>query len=240
MKFLLLRDFRRALVQIADPAFRTVLLKSIGWTLLLVGPPVFGFAAIIGLISGFLAWLLPDQLTLPWIGTMTTGAASLSGFGLSVLLFLMSVLMLPVASAFVGLYQESIAARVERRFYPALPDADPVPFWDGVWDGLRFLGFFALTNTIALVVYLTLPLLAPYVFWILNGLLLGRQFFELAAMRRIGRKPALRLMRRHYRQIWLAGIVLAVPMTLPLFNLVIPIVGVAVYTHMFHRLCSRP
>jgi len=235
---LFLRDFRRALAQVTDPAFRGVLLKSLGWTVLLLGPFVVGFAAFIGMISGFLAWILPASVSLPWIGSFSTGAASLSGFGWTVLLFLSSVLMIPVAAAFVGFYQEDIAARVEARYYPSLPPAAPISFSDGLWDGARFLGFFAVVNIAALVVYLSSPLLAPYVFWLVNGLLLGRQFFELAAMRRIGRKPALKLLRRHYVQIWAAGVLLAIPMTIPVFNLVLPIIGVAVYTHMFHRVTS--
>jgi len=232
----LLQDFRRALAQITDPAFFRVLLRALGWTIALLGPFVFGFAAVIGLLSGLLSWILPGQITLPWIGSIGTGAAHLSGFGWTVLLFLSSLLMIPVASAFVGFYQEEIAARVEARYYPDLRPADPVSFADSLWDGLRFLGFFALVNIVGLVIYLSSPLLAPYIFWLVNGLLLGRQFFELAAMRRIGRKPALKLLRRHYLQVWIAGVILAVPMTIPVFNLVIPIVGVAVYTHMFHRL----
>ncbi len=232
----LLRDFSRALRQIADPAFRHVLLRSLGWTLALLGPFVLGFAGMIGLLSGLLSWILPTHLSLPLIGTFATGAGALSGFGWSVLLFLTSVLMIPVAAAFVGFYQEEIAARVEAQYYPALAPAAPVSFADSLWDGVRFLGFFALVNILGLVIYLSSALLAPYVFWLVNGLLLGRQFFALVAMRRVGRKPAMQLLRRHYLQVWLAGVLLAVPMTIPIFNLLIPILGVAVYTHMFHRL----
>lgn len=230
------RDFQRALAQMLDPAFSGVLVRSVGWTLLFLGPFVFGFAAVMSAVSGILAWIIPDQITLPVIGSFSTGASALSGFGLRVVLFLSSVLMIPAASGFVGFYQERIAARVEQRFYPDLSAAAPISFADGLIEGLRFLGLFLLLNTAALILYFSSQTLAPYIFWLVNGLLLGRQFFEMTAMRRIGRKPALKLLRAHYFEIWAAGVVLAIPMTIPIFNLVIPIAGVAVYTHMFHRL----
>ncbi|MBL3566956.1 hypothetical protein JMM59_18345, partial [Rhodovulum sulfidophilum] len=58
----------------------------------------------------------------------------------------------------------------------------------------------------------------------------------MAAMRRLGRQGARDLRRRHGATIFLAGLLMAVPLSLPLVNLVIPILGAAVFTHLVNRL----
>ena len=222
-------DFAKALAQIGDPAFRRVLVRALLITLAILGPFVFGTAAVI-------QWVVPDQVSLPFIGPIDWLNEALAGAGLAVLLFLSSFLMIPVAGAIVGLFQDEIADAVEERHYPGLPPTPRAPLWDTLVDGLRFMGLFAVVNLLALVVYLLSSLLAPVVFWLVNGFLLGREYFQLVAMRRLGRRQADRLRRRHLLQIWLAGVLMAVPLTVPVLNLIVPILGVATYTHMFHRL----
>ena len=80
------------------------------------------------------------------------------------------------------------------------------------------------------------PPLAPVVFVLVNGFLLGREYFQLVAMRRLGPEGARALARRHFWRLWLGGTLMAAPLTVPLLNLVIPILGVAVFTHQYHRL----
>ena len=44
------------------------------------------------------------------------------------------------------------------------------------------------------------------------------------------------LWRRQLPRLWLAGTAMVVPMSVPVLNLVVPIIGVAVFTHQFQRL----
>ena len=81
-----------------------------------------------------------------------------------------------------------------------------------------------------------MPPLAPFVFWLVNGFLLGREYFQLVAVRRMPVAEAAALRRRHAGRLWLAGVLMAVPLSVPVLNLVVPIVEVAVFTHQFHRL----
>ena len=69
--------------------------------------------------------------------------------------------------------------------------------------------------------------------------MLGREYFQLVAMRRLGRAGAKQAFRDNLFTIWMAGGLMAVPLSLPLVNLVIPILGVATFTHLFHRLNAR-
>jgi len=81
-----------------------------------------------------------------------------------------------------------------------------------------------------------LPPLTPFIFFGLNGFLLGREYFQIAAMRREGRQGAKALRRKHIGQIWFAGVLMALPLTIPIFNLIIPVLGAATFTHLYHRL----
>jgi CysZ protein len=222
-------DFGKALGQMWDPAFRRILLRSILITLALLGPFVFGFSA-------FLQWIVPESVNIPFYGPVTFLDNLASGLGFVALLFLTSFLMIPVAVMFIGFSLDSVAAAVEAKYYPHLPAVPRQPLMDAVIDSIRFLGVLAIVNLLALIVYFASTLLAPVIFWAVNGLMLGREYFQLVAMRRLSRKDADALRRRYFLPIWFAGTLMAIPLTVPLLSLFIPILGVATFTHQFHRL----
>ena len=224
-------DIARAIGQFTDPAFRRVLALGLGLTLaLLVG------AAI---ATGWLvAALMPDSFTLPFIGQVTFLENIAAGVSVLGVLALSTVLMIPVASAFTGLFLDDVADAVETRHYPALGPVKRQPFLSALADSARFLGVMLVANLCALVLYLAFAPLAPLIFWGLNGFLLGREYFQLVAIRRLGPVEAGRMRRRNSARIWLAGTLMAIPLTIPLVNLLVPIIGVATFTHLFHRLDS--
>lgn len=219
----------RAIGQMGDRRFQGVLLRGIGLTVALL-------IAVIWLVMWGAGWLVGDSITLPWIGTITwlDNVASLAA--LPVMLLMSVFLMVPVASAITSLFLDAVAQAVEDAHYPHLGPATPVSFADGLRDSLGFLGTLVLANMVALVLYLIFAPLAPFIFWALNGFLLGREYFTLAAMRRVGRAEAQRLRRRHLLTIWAGGVLMAVPLTIPVVNLMIPVLGAATFTHIFHRL----
>ncbi len=218
-------DFLKALGQIGDPKFRAVLFKGIGLTILLLAGATWG-----------LQLLLPDTISLPWFGEIEWLSSLLSGFAVFAMIGLSVFLMVPVASAFTGLFLDQITDAVEAKHYPHLPPAAGTPLNQMLIDTLSFLGLLIVVNMLALVIYLLSTVLAPVIFWIVNGLLLGREYFQMVAMRRVGRKAAKVLRRRHFMQIWIAGILMAVPLSVPVLNLIVPVLGVATFTHLFHRL----
>lgn len=61
---MIVADFLKALGQLGDPRFQSVLWRGIGLTLLLL-------AAIFAALFWLIGWLVPDTFTLPWIGTIT-------------------------------------------------------------------------------------------------------------------------------------------------------------------------
>jgi uncharacterized protein involved in cysteine biosynthesis len=91
-------------------------------------------------------------------------------------------------------------------------------------------------NIFAVFLYAIFPFAAFLLFYALHGVRLGREKVPQAAMRRIGRARAKELCKQHRAKIWLAGCLMAVPLTFPLINLVIPILGAATFTHLYHAL----
>ncbi len=221
--------FFKAVGQMGDPRFRSVLLRGVGITVLVL----FAFAALMVWGAG---WLVGDSLTLPWIGTITWVDNVLSWAMVPVTMVASVFLMVPVASAVTGLFLEEVAQAVEDVHYPEAGRAASVPFSESVMDGLGFLGTMVLANLVALVLYLLFAPFAPFIFWGLNGFLLGREYFILAAMRRVGRVEAKRLWRRHLTTIWAGGVLMAMPLSVPVVNLLIPVLGAATFTHIFHGL----
>ncbi len=228
----MLSDFFRALGQLGDPRFRSVLWRGVGLTVVLL---VAVYALFLLAISAF----VPDQVTLPWVGAIGGLDALLSWGSIPVMILLSVFLMVPVASAFTGFFLEEVADAVESTHYPALPVPPPVPFLTALIDSVNFFGVVVMANVLALALYPFAGPLIPVVFWGVNGYLLGREYFTLVAMRRLGRAGAKALRRRHSAQIWLAGTLMAAPLSVPFVNLLIPVLGAATFTHLYHRLQAQ-
>jgi uncharacterized protein involved in cysteine biosynthesis len=229
---MILNDFLRAVAQFSDPRFRRVLWIGVALTLLLL---TIIFAGFVGAIQIF----VPDTLSLPYVGEIGGIDLALSVGSFFLMIGLSVFLMVPVAAAFTGFYLEEVAAAVEARHYPHLPPAKPASLWDAAMDGLGFFVLLTGVNILSLALYLFAGPFVPVLFWALNGLLLGREYFTVVAMRRLGRLEARAMARRHRGQIWLAGVLMAAPLSVPLLNLLVPVLGAATFTHLFHRLLAR-
>ncbi len=224
-------DFLKALSQLPDRRFRRVLLLGIGLTIALLA----GLTILLAWIAGF---FIPETVTL--LGMEITWLDSVASWAtVGLMLVLSVVLMVPVAAAFTGIFLDDVAEAVEEQHYPGLPEVGHLPVFDTLRDSLSLILVTIGVNLVALILLFFVGPLAPILFWAVNGYLLGREFFQMAAMRREGRDGANRLRRRHAGQVWLAGTLMAVPLSVPLVNLLIPVLGAATFTHMYHRLATR-
>lgn len=229
----IVRAFLLALGQIGDPRFRRVLMIGIALSLALLIAASTGFLLL-------LQWALGDEAVLPIIGPVSWLSDLISWTGFGVMLGLSVFLMVPVASAITSMFLDDVAQAVEDRHYRHLPPATPVPMAEAIRDTINFLGLLIGANVVALIVAALVFALFPPGWMLtllaLNGFLLGREYFTLAAMRRVGRARARELRKQYRGTIWIAGTLMAIPLTLPLVNLVIPILGAATFTHIHHML----
>lgn len=228
---MILDSILKSIGQMGDPRFRGLLFRGIGLTVALL---VAAYAGLLWLIEAAIG----EAVVLPIVGEITWIGDLLSWGSLLVMLVVSVFLMIPVASAITSLFLDEVAAAVEDVHYPNVPRPAPSGFWDGVRDTVNFLGILVAANIFALILYAMFPPAAPFIFIGLNGYLLGREYFTVAAMRHLGRDGARAMRKEHSGVIWAAGCAMALPLTFPLVNLLIPIIGAATFTHIYHRLRS--
>jgi CysZ protein len=219
----MLRAFALALEQLSDPPFRRLILIGLCLSLLLLG----ALASAIGLV---LAYAVPPDWG--WVAYLGGGA----GLVLAWLLF-------PAVSALAaGLLAEPIARAVERRHYPLATPSRSAGLVEGFAQTIRLVLLGVLLNALALpfyVVGLFVFGISIVVFVALNGYLIGREYFETAAIRHFPAAEARLRRRRRRGELWLAGAGMAILLTIPLVNLLVPYIGLAAMIHLVERERNR-
>ena len=108
------------------------------------------------------------------------------------------------------------------------------------YSAIKFFFVVIGVNLLALIPYLIFLIffgpLALLVAYAVNGYLLGREYFELVGARRMAPKDVANLRSKNGNRTWLAGSLMAAALSIPIMNLIIPVLGVATITHQFHRL----
>lgn len=197
-----------------------------------------GLVLSVGLLAGLsfggsllFATLVPDGV--PGIGIVLAGLGALAGLILGWLFF-------PALTASLfSLMVEPIARAVEARHYPGVPPPRSQSAAEMVASALRLAATALLVNLAALPVYLLLPAFNLFIFLFFNGYLVGKGYFEMAAARRF-EPPVQRLLWRAERgSLWLAGACLAALLTIPLVNLVTPMLAIAFMVHTVERMRHR-
>jgi len=223
--------FFKALGQLSDRRFLGVLGLGLGLTIALLAAFYAGFVVLVG-------WLLPESFALPFVGEITWVDNALTWAGIPLMLVLSMFLMVPVASAFIGIFLDRVADAVEDRHYPGLSPAREVGVIEGLVDALKFLGVLIAVNAVALIAYIAFTPIAPVLFWVVNGVLLGREFGQMVALRRTDAAGAAAFRKKNRITLFAAGVLMTVPLTIPVLNILVPILGAATFTHLYHMLSS--
>ncbi len=92
-----------------------------------------------------------------------------------------------------------------------------------------------LANLAALPIYLLVPGANLVLFVTVNGYLLGRAYFDAVALRRLDDRSARLLWRAERGGFVLDGMISTALLTVPVINLVVPVVGLAAAVHLFER-----
>jgi CysZ protein len=208
----------RALGTLFSPAFFGVLFKALVLTLALF------VAAFLALQWG-LAHL--PAFHWPWLNTVVNVIASL---GLVVLLFIAGA---PVAALFGSFFLDSIARSVEENSYPADAPASGAPVMASLFTALRFTGLVIAVTLALLPADVFLPGVGSAATLVADGWLLGREYFELAALRHLSRNETDAMRKRHGFAILAGGVLLALLTYVPFADLIAPLFGAALMTHLF-------
>jgi len=214
----------QAFADLLTPPFRVVLLKTLGLTAALLVVAFIGFEALLG---GLLT------LSYVWLEiVIQTVAGGLVLFGLW-------FLVPPITSLVATLFLDEIAETVERERYPDDPPGRSLPVLPALALSLRFFALVVAVNALALL-FLLVPGVNLVAFLVANGYLLGREYFELAAMRHRPVAEARALRERHALTVFLAGLVIAGVLAVPLLNLAAPLFATAFMVHVHKRVALRP
>jgi len=225
----------KALSQMFTPALRQVLLKAVGLALILI--------VIIGVLMHRLlaAWA---EAGANWAEQATGVAPHAAWAALAWVLSIMASLgiitgalfLMPAVTAFVGsFFVDEIAEAVERESYPGETPGRAVSFFRALIEGLKFAA-------LAVAVYLcALPFvlfagLGIIILFLANSYLLGREYFELAAMRFRRPYDAKAMRKSNAIYVFLAGMVIAVFVSIPIVNLSTPIFAMAFMVHVHKKL----
>ncbi|MBN9038594.1 MAG: sulfate transporter family protein [Rhizobiales bacterium] len=231
---MILEAARAAISRLFTREFRAVFLKSLGLTLLALVAAWFGLRELFDVF----AWPWLDALVpgLPsWAGWLGVVAAVFAGIGLALAL---ALLVAPVTALVAGLFLDDIAEVVERTDYPADPPGRAMPALAALWLSIKFLGVVILGNILALLMLL-LPGVNVAAFFLVNGYLLGREFFEFAAMRFRPEAEARAMRRRNGLTVFGAGLVIAAFLAVPLLNLLTPLFAAAMMVNLHKMIAAR-
>lgn len=209
-----------ALPQIFTPPFRSVLWKTLGLTLAMLA----------------VVWLGLDRLIESWIAVpypwLATTLSVLTGLGL---VFGLAFLVAPVSSLVAGFFLDDLAELAERQADPHGPPGAPLPAGRAVWLAARFAAVSLLVNALALMLLLV-PGVNIVAFIGANAYLLGREYFELAALRYRPLEEVRALRRRHGLYLFVAGLPLAFFVATPILNLLTPLFATAYMVRVHKRL----
>jgi CysZ protein len=220
----MIRDFFRAIGQLADAPTRGVI-----WRSLLLA--VLCFVALVGACSVGLHSIDLFGADWAWLDT------SIDVLG-DVVAFWLAWLMLPgVLAAASGLFLDRVIDRAEARYFPGLPPARSQPLSSQIANSLRLFGATILINLVVLPLYLYLPVLNIGIWLVVNGYLIGCDYFEMVAQRRMSIRDAKRLRVAAGFSAIVDGMIVATMMVTPFINLIAAVVGIAYFTH---RVLRRP
>ncbi|RFC64071.1 sulfate transporter family protein [Fulvimarina endophytica] len=225
---------RLALADIFSEPFRAALWKMLGLSAVVL----VGLWFAIGF--GFESYVLPlvsdlfPQLP-AWVDQI--GSAAVWGLGF-VLAIGLAFLIGPISAIIAGLFLDDVAEVVETRSYPGSPRGVEMPILPGMILSIKFFGIVILGNLLAFALLLV-PGINLIAFFVVNGYLLGREYFEFAALRYRGEEAAREFRERHRSSVFLAGLVVAAFLSVPFLNVLTPLFAASFMVHLHQRLAAR-
>jgi CysZ protein len=202
-----------------------------GLFILTVALTIAALAGFVIFTSGFFIWL-GNSLQgssmaplLPWLGSI----------GSVILAWLLFPGIMPIIASF---FDDRIARTIEQHEYTAQTAREPA-FLPELLHDIRFALTAIFLNIVVLPLYL-LPVINLILFYLLNGYLLGREFFVMSAKRHMAIAEAEMMRKRHGRVVMASGMALTLMATIPLLNLLAPFWGIALMVHLYHQLAKTP
>jgi CysZ protein len=227
-----------AIVQMFSAPLRAVLWRTIGLSALLIVAAGVALQRLIVHLVDLGGMSLETTIgpnahepvnVLAWILSIAAGLGIVAG----------SIFLMPAVTAIVGsFYADRIGEEVEREHCPADLPGKALPLPVAVWEGSK-------TALLAVLIYLcAVPLVlfagfGAVIFFIATAYILGREYFELAAMRFRPPAEAKLLRKRNATMVFIGGLLIAAFVSIPIVNLATPLFAMAFMVHLHKRASAR-
>ena len=221
----MIQALARALAQLTDRTVLAILLKVMMLTILLFA--LFGVAAYFGLL-----WLFAS---LGWTqGGLAAATAAV------IIAILTGLLLFRIIAIFVlNIFSDDIVDAVERRYYPELAETAKAPGYAlGIRMGLASTGRALGYNIVAAPLYILLLVTGigvPIAFFVVNGILLGRDLQDMVAARHVSDYRNLATEWSLPKvQRFVLGLIAVLLLAIPFVNFLAPVLAAAMATHLVH------
>lgn len=220
----MIRAWELALQQLGDPRLRAVIWQSLALSLVLQVA-----------IGGLAWWALQTyaHVDIGWVNTLIRWLGGAAVVVLALILFPASF------GVVVSIFMERIADIVEHAHYPRLGPARGISVWTGIWTGLVFLVAVIALNLVMLPFYIVAIFVAglgAVLFYAINGWLTGRMYYEQVALRRLSPAEVTAWRKANLWPLWLTGVIIVFLGTIPVLNLIVPVLGTAAMVHVAQTL----
>src|SRR6202451_405276 len=231
----MLDDAINAITQIFAPPLRAVLWKTVGLALALVVVAGIVLERLIVHLLGAGGVAMESTLgpqahapasAMAWLLSIAAGLGIIAG----------SIFLMPAVTAVVGsFFADRIGDEVEREHYPADPPCQTLRLALALWEGFK-------AALLAILIYLcAAPLIifagfGAVIFFLATAYILGREYFELAAMRFRPPDEAKALRKRNAGAVYIGGLFIAAFVSIPIVNLATPLFAMALMVHVHKRL----
>ena len=224
----MVRAFELAVRQLGDPRLRAVIWQSLALSL------------VLQIAIGVLAWWCLQHFVHYDIGWVNGLIQWLGGAAVVVV----ALLLFPASFGIVvSIFMERIADIVEGEYYPQLGPARGISVWTGIWTGLVFLIAVIALNLVMLPFYILAIFVAglgAVLFYAINGWLTGRMYYEQVALRRRDPGDVKAWRKANLWPLWMTGVAIVFLGTIPVLNLIVPVLGTAAMVHVAQTLRPPP
>ena len=220
----MLRALSLTLGQLGDGAILRILVKSLLLTLLICVAGGFAAATMLDrVLAGY-----ADYMSDTYFAVFEAIAV------IAIVFFGFRIVAVPV----IGFFADEVVRAIEARHYPqAALAAKPVTFGFSLKLGLASILRLVALNLVALPLYVILVFTAigPIVAFIaVNALLLGRDLGEMVASRHLDRVALKDWLRTTRGLRGVTGLIVTGLFMVPFANLLAPVIGAGMMTHLFH------
>ena len=223
----MLSTFFRSTREIFQKPLRSVVFKAIFASMVIL------VVVLAVLVFGLLNVEIPLLGQLPWPISWLV-ETSLEFLAISFFIFLGSILFPWVLSLVIAFFLEEIVTVVRDRNYNN-EYLETTGNCQAIIYAVKFGVLTSLINLVCLPIYLILlffPIMSLVFFYLVNGLLLGREYYGLVTIGYVASKERRAVFKENRLQVYLAGLFIAFMMTIPFINLIAPVLGSVMMVHL--------